>query len=251
MARLLQLLRDYARRRVVVRRAPGRRAAPPRDAGRLQVEYEAALALTFDCARLLGRQASTASPRDAERAALRLLTPLAKLFTAKQAVALASEALEGFGGAGLRRGHRPAASTCATRRCCRSGRAPPTCSAWTCGERSRATACWSRGSRTRARAWTALSRRRAGARGDGRAAGTWRRGRSAGARTMPPREAGARRFALRLAALAAAVPLCEQAAWSLAHGHGERSALAAARWVRERIPPITSRAGSGCAKVWC
>ena len=52
-------------------------------------------------------------------------------------------------------------------------------------------------------------------------------------------EAGARRFAMRLAALAAAVPLCEQAAWSLEHGHGERSALAAARWVRERLPPIT------------
>ena len=52
----------------------------------------------------------------------------------------------------------------------------------------------------------------------------------------PAAEAGARRFALRLAAIAAAVPLCEQAAWSLAHGFGERTALAAARWMRERVP---------------
>jgi hypothetical protein len=56
----------------------------------------------------------------------------------------------------------------------------------------------------------------------------------------PGAEADARRFALRLAALAAAVPMCEQAAWSLDHGHGERAALAAARWVRERIPVLSS-----------
>ena len=65
----------------------------------LHVEYEAALALTFECVRLLGRQ-EAGEASDEERACLRLLTPLAKLFTAKQAVALASEALEGFGGAG-------------------------------------------------------------------------------------------------------------------------------------------------------
>src|SRR4029077_6060551 len=55
--------------------------------------------LTFDCARLLGRVESAEASAD-ERAALRLLTPLAKALTARQAVASASEALEGFGGAG-------------------------------------------------------------------------------------------------------------------------------------------------------
>src|SRR4029077_7443308 len=55
--------------------------------------------LTFDCARLLGRLEAGEASAD-ERAALRLLTPLCKLLTARQAVALASEALEGFGGAG-------------------------------------------------------------------------------------------------------------------------------------------------------
>ena len=43
-------------------------------------------------------EAGEASPRD--RLCLRLLTPVAKLATARQAVAAASEALEGFGGAG-------------------------------------------------------------------------------------------------------------------------------------------------------
>jgi hypothetical protein len=65
----------------------------------LQTEYEAALALTFECLRLLGRvESGVASASD--RACLRLLTPVAKLATARQAVAAASEALEGFGGAG-------------------------------------------------------------------------------------------------------------------------------------------------------
>ena len=48
---------------------------------------------------LLGRE-EAGEASDDELAMLRLLTPVAKLFTAKQAVAVASEALECFGGAG-------------------------------------------------------------------------------------------------------------------------------------------------------
>jgi len=51
-------------------------------------------------------------------------------------------------------------------------------------------------------------------------------------------EAAARRFALVVAGLAASLPLLEQGAWALARGRGERSALAARRWVAERIPQL-------------
>ena len=55
--------------------------------------------LAFRAVELLGRE-ETGEASAAERALLRLLTPLAKLTTGKQAVAAASEALECFGGAG-------------------------------------------------------------------------------------------------------------------------------------------------------
>jgi hypothetical protein len=51
-------------------------------------------------------------------------------------------------------------------------------------------------------------------------------------------EAAARRLALRLAALSAAVPLAEQGAWALANGRGERSARAAQRFVAARVPDL-------------
>ncbi|NUN13388.1 MAG: acyl-CoA dehydrogenase family protein [Myxococcales bacterium] len=62
-------------------------------------ELEAATHLTFTMVHLLGKEeAGTIS--DSERAALRLLHPLCKLWTAKVAVSGASEVLEAFGGAG-------------------------------------------------------------------------------------------------------------------------------------------------------
>jgi putative acyl-CoA dehydrogenase len=65
----------------------------------MQVRYEASFYLAFHAVRLLGREeVGTASER--EKKSLRLLIPLAKLFTAKEAVAVISEVLECFGGAG-------------------------------------------------------------------------------------------------------------------------------------------------------
>lgn len=65
----------------------------------LQVSYEATLALVVRAAQLTGRlEAGTAS--ESEQAVLRALMPVTKLFTAKTAVAGASEVLESFGGAG-------------------------------------------------------------------------------------------------------------------------------------------------------
>jgi alkylation response protein AidB-like acyl-CoA dehydrogenase len=65
----------------------------------LQAEAEGALHLTFRVVELLGR-AEAGELDDAGRALLRILTPLAKLTTARQAVAVTSEAVEAFGGAG-------------------------------------------------------------------------------------------------------------------------------------------------------
>jgi alkylation response protein AidB-like acyl-CoA dehydrogenase len=231
MARLLQLLRDFARRRRAFG-APLSAAPLHRETlADLHVEYEAALALTLECARLLGRREHGVAS-DAERAALRLLTPLAKLFTAKQAVALASEALEGFGGAGyvedtglpvhlrdaqvlpIWEGTTNVLSLDVRRAVARDGVLEP----WLAHSRARLEAL----------AQGPLGRVAADALAQLASPGPL-------PSDDPANEAGARRFAMRLAALAAAVPLCEQAAWSLERG-GERSALAAARWVRERIP---------------
>ena len=65
----------------------------------LQAETEAAFHLAFRVAELTGRSEAGAAS-DAEALLLRLLTPVMKLVTGKQAVAVASEVLEAFGGAG-------------------------------------------------------------------------------------------------------------------------------------------------------
>ncbi len=64
-----------------------------------QAEAEVGFHLAFRCAELLGRE-EAGEASDGERLVLRLLTSIAKLVTGKQAVAVASEALELFGGAG-------------------------------------------------------------------------------------------------------------------------------------------------------
>lgn len=99
MRRGVALARDYAGRR----RAFGRLLEDlPLHADTLdglEAEAEGAFHLTFRVAELLGcHEAGEAS--DDEQALLRLLTPLAKLTTARQSVAVASEVVEAFGGAG-------------------------------------------------------------------------------------------------------------------------------------------------------
>lgn len=65
----------------------------------LEAETRAAFLLAFELVELLGRQESQEID-DAQRALLRLLTPIAKLLTARQSVAVTSEVIEAFGGAG-------------------------------------------------------------------------------------------------------------------------------------------------------
>ena len=65
----------------------------------LQARLEGMVHLSFRLAELLGRQ-ETDRADETDEALLRLLTPIAKLTTAKQAVAGTSEVIEAFGGAG-------------------------------------------------------------------------------------------------------------------------------------------------------
>jgi alkylation response protein AidB-like acyl-CoA dehydrogenase len=239
MARLLQLLRDYARRRVAFGGTLATKPLHRETLAQLHVEYEGALALTLECARLLGRQEAGSASAE-EKAALRLLTPLVKLMTARQAVATASESLEGFGGAGY-------VEDTGLPVFLRDAQVLPIWEGTTnvlSLDVLRAVA-----REDALTSWLGLSRGRLSdlassplAAPVARLASSldevetwWRKAESKGPEFT---EASARRFALVLAALAAAVPLVEQGAWGLATGRGDRSARAAERWVGERLPAL-------------
>jgi acyl-CoA dehydrogenase len=99
MARAISLARDYATRRVAFGRPLLQQPLHAQTLADMQAEFEGAFALTFEVAHLLGRVEQHAATPD-EALLLRLLTPLAKLWTGKLAVKICSEALECFGGAG-------------------------------------------------------------------------------------------------------------------------------------------------------
>ena len=99
MARAIALARDYASRRHVFGRALREQPLHAQTLADMRAEFEGAFALAFEVAYLLGRVEQNAATLQ-ETASLRLLTPLAKLWTGKMAVNLCSEALECFGGAG-------------------------------------------------------------------------------------------------------------------------------------------------------
>ena len=90
---------DYARRRTAFGKPLAQHPLHAATLAALETEWRAAFMLAFHVVELLGKQeCKEASPEELAR--LRLLIPVAKLYTAKQAVAVASEALESFGGAG-------------------------------------------------------------------------------------------------------------------------------------------------------
>ena len=99
MARAVQLAVAYAGVREAFGRPLLEQPLHVETLGDLAVEAEAALALVLRVAELLGR-AEQGDASDADGRALRGLLPVAKLLTAKDAIAVASEAIEAFGGAG-------------------------------------------------------------------------------------------------------------------------------------------------------
>ncbi|KAM9743649.1 acyl-CoA dehydrogenase family member 11 isoform 1-T3 [Menidia menidia] len=99
MRRVLQLARDYATRRTAFGKPLKDHPLHMQTLARMEVETRGAFLLVMEVCRLLGREESgLASQLDANL--LRLLTPVVKLYTGKQAVAVVSEGLESFGGQG-------------------------------------------------------------------------------------------------------------------------------------------------------
>ncbi|MDE1893633.1 MAG: acyl-CoA dehydrogenase family protein [Xanthomonadaceae bacterium] len=99
MARAIGLARDYATRRQAFGRPLIQHPLHAQTLADMRAEFEGAFALTFEVVQLLGRVEHGCAASH-EAALLRLLTPLAKLWTGKLAVATCSEALECLGGAG-------------------------------------------------------------------------------------------------------------------------------------------------------
>lgn len=99
MRRCIALTRDYANRRIVFGKPLAEQPLFQDTLAGMQAEFEAAFHLCFFVTELLGR-AQTGQADDAQVNLLRLLTPLAKLWTGKLAVTIASEACECFGGMG-------------------------------------------------------------------------------------------------------------------------------------------------------
>jgi acyl-CoA dehydrogenase len=99
MRRSLALAKDYARRRVAFGAPLSDKPLHVDTLAQLEAEYEGAFLLTFRVVELLGKE-ENGELSEHEAALMRLLTPIVKLTTGKQGVAIASEAVEAFGGAG-------------------------------------------------------------------------------------------------------------------------------------------------------
>ncbi|WP_437596499.1 acyl-CoA dehydrogenase family protein [Sorangium sp. So ce590] len=99
MRRGLSLARSYAQSRVQFGTTLAEKPLHMDTLAELQAEFEGAFHITFRAIELLGRE-ETGSLTESEAKLLRLMIPLAKLTTAKQAVSVLSEVLEAFGGAG-------------------------------------------------------------------------------------------------------------------------------------------------------
>jgi len=99
MRRAIALARDYARRRTAFGRPLSEQPLHLETLAAMQVELAGCFLLVFREIELLGlTELGMATER--QELVLRLLTPVAKLYTGKRAPAIASEAIEAFGGAG-------------------------------------------------------------------------------------------------------------------------------------------------------
>jgi len=99
MRRGLALARAYARERVAFGAPLARQPLHADTLAGLQAEFEAGFHLAFFVVELLGR-AEAGQASETQQALLRILTPVAKLTTGRQSVAVVSECIEAFGGAG-------------------------------------------------------------------------------------------------------------------------------------------------------
>jgi putative acyl-CoA dehydrogenase len=229
MHRGLALASDYATRRSAFGRRLADQPLHVETLAGMAVEYAGGFHLVARVTELLGREECGEATPD-ERLLLRLLTPVAKLFTGRQAGAVASETLEAFGGAGY-------IEDTGLPRLLRDAQV---LSIWE-GTTNVLSLDVLRALRDdgalealRADVNRRLARISHGALSD--AAEGVRNGLqhiAAYAETSmddESRQAGARAFAIAIARSYAATLLLEHAAWSSEHEHDERAAVAALRW---------------------
>ncbi|KFP39766.1 hypothetical protein N324_11429, partial [Chlamydotis macqueenii] len=99
MRRMISLSREYARRRVAFGKLLKDHPLHVQTIARMEVQTRGAFLLLMEIVRLLGLvETDMASEQD--QLLLRLLIPVAKLYTGKQASAVVVEAMESFGGQG-------------------------------------------------------------------------------------------------------------------------------------------------------
>ena len=99
MRRAIALASDYARRRRAFGKLLSEHPLHVETLADMQLKLRAAFLLAFRVVELLGKEES-GEAGESELQLLRFLIPVAKLYTAKQAIAVASEAVEALGGAG-------------------------------------------------------------------------------------------------------------------------------------------------------
>jgi len=236
MRRGVALARDYAARRVAFG-AP--LAAKPLHADTLAglaAELEGAFQLAFHAVALLG-QDEVGELDEAGQRALRLLQPVAKLTTGRQAVAVASEVLEAFGGAGY-------VEDTGLPELLRDSQVLPiwegttnvlSLEAFRSIERADALGPFAAEIRSRAAGASHARLRepaRAAREAADRAEAWWR---DVARRGAPTSEASARRFALTLGRALSLALLVEQAQWEIDREGDARSAEAAARYARAGV----------------
>jgi alkylation response protein AidB-like acyl-CoA dehydrogenase len=241
MRRGVALARDYAARRVAFGAALSTKPLHTDTLAGLQAELEGALQLSLHMVRLLGHD-ELGELTDAERSLLRLLHPVAKLTTGKQAVAVASEVLEAFGGAGY-------VEDTGLPELLRDSQVLPiwegttnvlSLEAFRSIQRADALGPFLEDLRARVESADHPRLRRAAQVAQKAAdhAEAWWDG--AGQRSMETTEAGARRFALTLGRAMSLSLLLEQAQWDL-DSHGDaRSAEAARRYAAAGVDAIAA-----------
>ncbi len=237
MRRAIALARSYATRRVVFRQTLIEQPLHVETLAELEARFRASFLLTFQTVELLGKE-EVGEASDAELAILRLLTPVAKLYTGKQAVVVASEALEAFGGAGY-------IEDTGLPRLLRDAQVLPiwegttnvlSLDVWRAIERTGAFEPWLANVDERLSAVTGGALSSAVGRVSDAAARVGRY--VARAQTDAARQAGARRLAFAIARVTAAVGLMEYAAWNGADTDAMNVAL---RWTdRDLAPGLTA-----------
>ncbi|XP_065707578.1 acyl-CoA dehydrogenase family member 11-like isoform X2 [Patagioenas fasciata] len=99
MRRMMNLSREYARRRVAFGKLLKDHPLHVQTMARMEVQTRGAFLLLMEIVRLLGL-VETDMASEEDQHLLRLLVPVAKLYTGKQASAVVIEAMESFGGQG-------------------------------------------------------------------------------------------------------------------------------------------------------